>query len=360
MSAVSTAGSFSLEVLCDRAGLERVAEEWRVLPQALANPLLSPEWSTSSLPAMHGEARTLTLRRNGVLAALAPLTRTRRAGFARLEILGSRDLAEPSSLLYRDADALSALCDRLVSEGLPIILNRMPADDALLAEFSRATRGRGRLFLRPARAAPVVQFPRDFSTWEATLSARRRQDYRRARRKLEESGPVTFDLRIPSSTTVRAELEEAMRVEAAGWKSERGSALSRNEKLGGFFHELAARLASRGELRICFLRVGGVAIATQIGIEHAHRWWILKIGYDEQWSDYSPGIQLMWDVVRHAGEARLDGVEMLGSAEEWISIWARATREYRTLVFYPWNLRGVGALVADAASAAWQRLWRKR
>jgi CelD/BcsL family acetyltransferase involved in cellulose biosynthesis len=118
-------------------------------------------------------------------------------------------------------------------------------------------------------------------------------------------------------------------------------------------------MAGHGKLRIAFLRVGGVAIAMQLFVEHASRLWIYKIGYDEQWAEHSPGVQLMWDVVRHACEARLAGVEMLGTAEEWLTIWTREVREYRTLIFYPFNLRGVGAVAADAADAIARRLRRR-
>jgi Zn-dependent peptidase ImmA (M78 family) len=67
---------------------------------------------------------------------------------------------------------------------------------------------------------------------------------------------------------------------------------------------------------------------------------VLKIGYDERWAQHSPGIQLMWDVSREAFERRLKTFEMLGSAEPWLTIWAREQRTYRTLAFYPHNIRG--------------------
>ena len=348
----------SVEWLRDRASLERVAQEWRALPQAQGDPLLGPEWSLAALPALHAEPMAVAIREAGALTALAPLTCERSAGWARLEILGARYLNEPAGFQYRDLPALDALCAAVIGSGLPVILNRVPAQGAEMAAFARAARGRGKLLVRPASPAPVVNFPADFAGYESTLSARRRQDYRRFRRKLEAQGPVTFDLRLPSAATVGAELAEAMRIEAAGWKTRRGSALAQHPRLGPFFDALAPRMAARGLLRICYLRVGGQAIATQICIEQAGRWWILKIGYDEQWAQFSPGIQLMWDVVRHAGESRLGGVEMLGSAEEWISIWTRELREFRTLVFYPWNGRGAGAFVADATFAIARRLRR--
>jgi len=346
--------------------LDHCSEEWRALPQALANPLLLPEWSMAALPVLHTTPHVLALRvhgahgKQGALVALAPLARESRAGFARLELIGTARLHEPAGFLYADPASLAQLCACVVAQRRPVTLQRVPASDPLIENFLQAARGRGKVLLRPAAAAPRVDFPQDFAGYEASLSSRRRQDYRRARRRLEQTGPVTFDLRMSTPGSVAAELAEVMRVEAGGWKQRNGSALASDAHLGAYFQQLAARFAARGAVRICFLRVAGVAIAAQLVIEYGRRWWILKIGFDEKWADFSPGIQLMWDVVRHAGEAGLDGVEMLGSAEEWLSIWTRESREFRTLVFYPHNLRGMGALAADVAGAALRRLRRLR
>ncbi|HEY5808868.1 MAG TPA: GNAT family N-acetyltransferase, partial [Povalibacter sp.] len=128
----------------------------------------------------------------------------------------------------------------------------------------------------------------------------------------------------------------------------------------GFFHEYARRMAANGHLRIAFLRVDGVGIAMQLIVEHASRFWIYKVGYDEQWAEHSPGVQLMWDVMRYACESRMAGVELLGKVEHWLTIWARDAREYRTLIFYPYNLRGLSAGAADAAQVLAQKLTRLR
>jgi hypothetical protein len=45
-------------------------------------------------------------------------------------------------------------------------------------------------------------------------------------------------------------------------------------------------------------------IAVQIIVENAERWWVLKIGYDNHWSKYSPGMQLMFDTIEQAFYAK--------------------------------------------------------
>ena len=358
---LGTTDEYSVEVLRDGAALDALAREWNDLPQAQANPLLAPDWLAVAAHTFDTPTEALALRRGGLLAGVAPLGIDLRAGVARLQPLGVRALHEPSGLLYRDADALEKLCKALIDQRQPFILQRMPLADALRVAMARAARGRGLLHEIATASSPTVNFAGDgdVAAFEARLSARRRQDYRRARRGLERAGVVTFDMRIPSVNSVAADLEEAMRIEASSWKSREGSTLLRTGRLRAFFHEYARRMAANGQLRIAFLRVDGVGIAMQLIVEQASRFWVYKVGYDEKWAEHSPGVQLMWEVMRYACESRLAGVELLGKVEDWLTIWSRDVREYRTLIFYPFNLRGLGAAAADAAQALAQKLRRR-
>ncbi|HEU5135745.1 MAG TPA: GNAT family N-acetyltransferase [Steroidobacteraceae bacterium] len=353
---------YSIEVLRDGRAIDALAREWKELPQSQANPLLAPEWFAAAAHTFGMPTETLALRRGGALAAVAPLGTDLRAGVARLQPLGVRALHEPSGLLYRDAQALEHLCEALIDRRRPFILQRMPFADALRPALARAARRRGVLYEIAAPAAPAVTFAGDgdVAAFEARLSSRRRHDFRRARRGLERAGQVTFDLRTPSVTSVAAELEEAMVIEASSWKARGGSTLLRTGRLRTFFHDYARRMAANGQLRIAFLRVDGTGIAMQLIIEHASRYWIYKVGYDEKWSEHSPGVQLMWEVMRHACGSRVAGVELLGKVEKWLTIWSREVREYRTLVYYPFNLLGVAAVAADAAHALAQKLKKDR
>jgi CelD/BcsL family acetyltransferase involved in cellulose biosynthesis len=347
------AREYSRELLRDAAAIDAAAREWNELPQAEDNPLLTADWYGAAAHSLDTSIEVLTVRRHGVLVAVAPLGADKRAGITRLQPLGVRALHEPSGFCYRDVDALEALCDSLIDQRRPFILQRMPWRGPSSGALARAAQGRGMFHELATPSAPIVRFTGDGDTaaFEARLSARRRQDYRRARRGLERVGAVSFELRTPSRESVAADLEEVMRIEAASWKSRGGTTILRTGKLREFFHEYAGRLAAKGKLRIAFLRVDGVGIAMQLIVEHAAKFWIHKVGYDEKWADHSPGVQLMWDVIRHACAARLAGVELLGRIEPWLNIWTNDTRQYRTLIFYPFNPRGVAAAAADAAHA---------
>lgn len=330
---------------------------WQQLPQASQEFPQSAEWTAVAAHSLYAgdTLRFIQLSQQGEIVGLAPLAVACGRFPERLEIAGATTLFEPCGFNYRDQNALGALCEALVRTGRPVVLQRIEADGGLAQAFKAAARGRGQLLQFNASGAPFVPITSSWQQYFQSLSSRRRQDYRRARRGLERLGKIEVEIRAPDAVAVEAGMAEAMQVEAASWKGREGSAMLTNPRLSGFFLQLATRLARQGQLRLCFLRLDGAAIAMQIAVIHGGRWWVLKIGYDERWAEHSPGIQLMWDVLREAFERGLTSFEMLGSAEPWLTIWTREQRAYRTLAFYPYNGRGAVALGADIMRAFVQR-----
>lgn len=353
----SAAAAYAIETLRRIESPDELIPRWQQLPQASSEFPQSAEWIAVAAHSLHARdtLRFIQLSQDGEIVGLAPMALTRDRYLERLELAGASTLFEPCGFNYRDQSALRALCEQLVRTGRPVVLQRIAADGDLSHAFKAAARGRGQLLQFNASGAPFVPMTSSWDQYFQSLSSRRRQDYRRARRALERLGKIEVEIQAPDAATVGPGMAEALQVEAASWKGREGSALLTNPRLSGFFLQLAARLARRGQLQLCFLRLNGAAIAMQIAAVHGDRWWVLKIGYDERWAEHSPGIQLMWDVLRAAFQRRLSSFEMLGSAEPWLTIWTREQRAYRTLAFYPYNGRGMVALGADIMRAFAQR-----
>jgi CelD/BcsL family acetyltransferase involved in cellulose biosynthesis len=356
------AAAYTVETLRRIDSPNELIARWQLLPQASQVLPQSAEWTAVAAHGLYAEGalRFIQLLHQGQVVGLAPMALSHGRFLERLEIVGASTLFEPCGFEYRDQETLRALCEAVVRMGRPVVLQRIEANGALAQTFEAAARGRGQLLQFNASGAPFVPIASSWDEYFQSLSSRRRQDYRRARRGLERLGKIEVEIRVPDAATVEAGMAEALQVEAASWKGREGSAMLTNPRLSGFFLQLAARLAPLGRLRLCFLRLNGTAIAMQIAAVHGGRWWVLKIGYDERWAEHSPGIQLMWDVLREAFERGLSSFEMLGSAEPWLTIWTREQRPYRTLAFYPYNGRGMVALSADIMGAFAQRAGARR
>ncbi|HEU0225963.1 MAG TPA: GNAT family N-acetyltransferase [Steroidobacteraceae bacterium] len=347
-----------IELLRTHGELESLADEWQALPPAQADPLLSHPWFAAAARSWHpdGSLHVLALRQDGRLAGVAPMALAQRFGAFRLELIGAAALGEPSGLLAADAPALDALCAALIAVGRPIVLQRVARTSGIGAALRAAASRHG--ILLEAGSAPCQRVD-NVGGWEAYLARRSsslRQGLRRKRGWLEREGPVQFEFLRPDGSSLERALEEAFDVEADGWKSVAGSALRRNAPLAAFIREMAQRFASRGELRISFLRAGNRAVAMAILLECAARLWEIKIGYRQSAARASPGRLLLFETLRDAYGRGIAGYEFLGSGDRQQPDWATGRSEYHTLLFYPWRAAGIWALGTDALLRAARRL----
>jgi len=188
------------------------------------------------------------------------------------------------------------------------------------------------------------------------LSAHRRSNLRRARRIAESFGPVTTEILTPRPDEIGRLLDEAYAVEAAGWKSREGSPLARDRLLGEFFRRYAAAAAETGELRVCFLRIGGRAAAMKLASVTGNRFWLLAMGFAEEYERCSPGTLLLIDTISYAARSGLDAYELLGGDEPWVRALNPIQRPCVAMRTYPFGLRGAIAFASDASDRMRSRL----
>jgi len=336
--------------------IDRLAGAWDSLPAT--NPMGQAIWAKSCAEAF-GIGRRLDVvtvgpadRPRAVIPLFVPSE-----GPARLEVLGSSMLGEPADLVSADPQALADLCRALAGRKLPVFLGRVPADSPTIAALQRAYRGRGAVFTRPAKPYPTIPLDASWQDPDQHLTPRRRSDLRRARRRAEALGPLAVETHAPSPSELAPLLEEAFRVEEKSWKGRAQTAMAKDQVRGDFFRRYTDAAARQGILRLCFLRINGRAAAMQIAIEHANRYWLLKIGYDEELGRCSPGMLLLSESVRRAAERGLEGYEFLGNVAPWTRVWTQIERNCVAIRAYPASVHGLSQLAADGARYAARKLW---
>jgi CelD/BcsL family acetyltransferase involved in cellulose biosynthesis len=130
--------------------------------------------------------------------------------------------------------------------------------------------------------------------FEKALSASSRKKLRQHRRRLEEKGA----LKICVSDTleaVRGAFEDFLKLEAAGWKGRRGTALMCSAAEVEFARNMIAALAQRGDASIYSLSQQGRTVASQIVLRAGSAAFTWKTAYDEALADFSPGMLLLED-----------------------------------------------------------------
>jgi CelD/BcsL family acetyltransferase involved in cellulose biosynthesis len=358
MSESRPAREFDEHRIFEREDFDQLAAAWDRLARKSGSPIEQYIWAKACAEALGDRYNpyVLVVGPPDRPVAIAPLARRRRRPLAPLELLGVHELREPMDFLYANASAAVSLVRALAKLRAPLSLKRFPVHSFGLGAVGNAYRKRGLVLSRDAGGCPYIRLDEHHTEPEQGLSARRRSDLRRARRRAEKLGTLSCEVLSPAPTELEPLLDEAFRVEAASWKGRAGTALVHDSTRQTFFRRYAAAASSKGILRLGLLRIGGRPAAMQIAVETGGRFWLLKVGYDEGFARCSPGSLLLLETIRHAAARGLRSYEFLGNAESWTQPWTRDVRRCVHLEAYPFEARGVGGLAAGAAAVGGRRL----
>jgi CelD/BcsL family acetyltransferase involved in cellulose biosynthesis len=329
---------------------------WSALDARAGSPMEQSIWAEAGYEAFsEDEPRLFAVGPADAPEAIAPLVSVQ-VGTPHLGFVGAGQLGEPMDLLVRDEAAREALCEALAASGASLWLGRVPVESPTRAALARAYRWPGGLVTRPALEHTTIALDPSWCEPDRHLTARRRSDLRRAQRRAESLGPVRAEIRAPRPDELGPLLEAAIAVESSGWKGRLGTAIAIDAVCGRFFRRYAERASARGLLRLGLLWIGDEPAAMQLAMEWRHRYWLLKIGFDERFAPCSPGMLLMAESVRWCAERGLSSYELLGRPEPWTLVWTKKTRDYVSLRAYPRTMRGISRLAVDGTRFVLRRV----
>jgi hypothetical protein len=300
----------------------------------------------------------LIVEKDKVPVAVAPLEKPKGL-FRAFELCGVKDHGEPGDFCYRDSASLDTLTDSLAKNKVPLFLSRIPAESPVMAAITNSYRHKGLVISRLQIGCPYIDIKLTVDDTINQLSSRLRSDLRRARRKAEALGKIEFEIHSPCTPDDLLPLwEEAIGIEAMGWKGRSESALKKDKRRGSFYKDYAIKACEKGWLRICFMRIKNQVVAMQIAIESSERFWLLKIGYDEGFSNASPGMLLMNETLRYAAEKNLKSYEFLGTADTWTRRWTKNERDNYTIRTFPYSVKGVILFGSFTGTYIWHKIRR--
>jgi Acetyltransferase (GNAT) domain len=252
-------------------------------------------WS-DALSAPDGAAR---------LIGLAPVISMWRAYKMPLPALVSADpygtLCTP--LLDRDManDAVTGLMQEARKAGAhALILRDVSLDGAAMKAFTETLRQVGlrpRLLQSHVRACLDATRDADELLREA-LGTKKQKELRRQRNRLAEHGAIHFDV-ARTREEVAPALETFLRLEARGWKAKRGTALMQDDGDVDFARRAAIALAEMSQCEVVTLRADDIPVAAAVVLRHQDRAFYFKLGVDERFAKFSPGVQLTLELTRH-------------------------------------------------------------
>lgn len=323
--------------------LYNICDEWERLADQFQNPLLSYNWFLSCIKALcpPDNMNVFVLRSNGNIKAIAPLRQIKKFGVNRLEILGTPELMEPTALLADDVSSFENLFNALLDLKKPLFLKRLILKPSLRQNLNQLAKKKSYFVIKNCNTSQWIPIESSWENFEKQMRSSQRSRVRRFHRRLEKSGKVEIEVHSENSDSFKHALDEAFRIEASGWKAKERTAILLNKQLEEFFKNYISSALQAGILRLFLLKVNGIGIAMIIGVEYAQYFWTLKIGYDESWSRFAPGIILHHESIRWAFEQQLKGYEFLGTTEPWIETWTENEHIYYTYRLFPKSLHGL-------------------
>jgi CelD/BcsL family acetyltransferase involved in cellulose biosynthesis len=180
--------------------------------------------------------------------------------------------------------------------------------------------------------------------FETHWRAKKLKELRRLRRRLEEHGPVHFEV-YSKGEDLRRRTEDFLILEAAGWKGQRATGLVQEPGRAAFARATLRGLQKQGRLTIAALKAGETIVAIGLILRHGDRAFFWKLAFDERFAAFSPGVQFVQELTRLVLEdASLAAIDSCAIADH-------------PMIDHLWRDRQAVGDVMINARAGWFRWW---
>lgn len=256
--------------------------------------------------------------------------------------LGARHTHEPSDYTYRNKNSLIALANHFANLSEPVILERIHADSLTIPTLRAGFKYKGIVIAHKMGSCPYIKLDPGFDSVNHVLPKHLISDLRRARRKADKLGKVTFSIYSPKTQQEFLPIyNQFIDIEASSWKSKAGTALKQNPQQKEFYRQYGIRAAEQGILRVSEMYIDDEIVAIQYAVEWGEKFWLLKIGFNEKYAKCSPGMLLMQETLTYAMNNNLKSYEFLGSSETWTRRWTQTEWQTVRVEAYPFSIKGM-------------------
>jgi CelD/BcsL family acetyltransferase involved in cellulose biosynthesis len=343
--------ALQVKIICDPAEFYGIGSQWdRLVARArTSHPFLSHTWLRTWWEAF-GHASQLfivTIWAESELVAAAPMQRKQtKLFFVPFDTIASiYNWHTPRFDFILAADAPREILHKLIWNSLSeagcdvVLLQQVPADSNTLASLEMlAAQDRWAAGRWSARPSPYIPLGCTHGQVLSRIKGSHRYNLRKRHERLSKLGPVDVEV-ITETAAIQEAIKDGLRIEAAAWKGDEGTAILSNPDVTAFYTRLAEREADAKNLKLLFLRLGGKRIAFSYLIYSQDTLYPVKIGYDPEYHTYSPGNMLLNLILQEACANGYKEYDFLGSDDEWKYDWTKEIRAHEWLFLFSNRMR---------------------
>jgi len=322
---------FQLALHRGAAGFAKLQSQWSQLAKAKGNHFLHfPAWYHAQLETCDNPEQLLfvEISRAGQLQGVISLEATHiKAGpinipalaLAYANEMGLCDLflPEPGNLQLRD------LYKVLRTGGYRSLL--MKFDCIRAGSFARQWIAAAELPTKHSHFTKYLDLSAGREQFYNSYSSKFNRNMRRKLKKAQEMGQVTVE-RFKNDAAIDA-FNEFLRLEDSGWKGKDGTSIAKQPKKLRYYQLLTESFSRDGVLAVNLLKIGDVNVAAQVGVHIGSTLYLLKIAYDESYSEVSPGYLLIDGLITDIADPNYIAKLSFVTGVDWIDRWKPSSEE---------------------------------
>jgi CelD/BcsL family acetyltransferase involved in cellulose biosynthesis len=317
-----------IECFADASIFDRLENDWNdLLAGSVTDTIfLTREWQKTWWRFFGtGALRIITIREDdaaGSLIAIAPLFEDTGAdGLRNLSLVGCVDVSDYLDLIVArgsEERVYGALLDYLASADFPawdwLHLCTLPAASPANEKLRTLAERRGYKIQHGLHdVSPMIELPATFDAYLEMLDKKQRHEVRRKLRRIEEANTRWYS--IEAKESLNAAVLDFVDLHK---KSRPDKNVFMDERMQGFFCEMADQMFALDWLQLSFLEIEGERAAGIMGFIYRNDLLVYNSGYDPiRFGAYSPGSVLFARSIQDAITARRRRYDFLRGNEEY-------------------------------------------
>lgn len=319
--------SWKIDWIEEEASFRGLGEAWESLAAELEDPTPFDLhcWYLEVWTAFFRGRSALaicTVRRDGRLVGVLPLVRRGR----RLDALANVHSCAFRPLVADDEVAAVLLREVAGRRAVRLQLVGVPVEGGWPERLTASESSRIPVVER-SYESPFIDTTGDLEEWRKANKKRWKAPLEKKRRKIVRDHEAEFAIAVVPDD-LEAELEDGLRVEASGWKSENGTAILSQPETAAFYRGVARTFHAREEFRVSRLALDGKTVAFDLSLLHRGRLYSLKVGFDEEVRSLAPALVMRLSMIERCFELELLSHELLGDDAPWKSQFASGVRTH--------------------------------
>ena len=225
------------------------------------------------------------------------------------------------------------LCDFLLSPGVTLNLgdlNRalrrsgyyyfgIKFTGAGVASCAYSQLSKARLPRKLSHCTKFLDVQRGRTSFYEGYSSKFKRNIRRKRSKALESG--NLDVRRFKNTEAVRAFQDFLRLESSGWKGREATSIAQQSDKLLYYNTLIESYSNDGVHVVNLLYLNDRVIAAQLGVQVATVLYLLKIAYDEECADISPGYLLIDELITELDDPNFLSKISFVTGVGWIDRW---------------------------------------